>query len=266
MSRQQVSWEELAALRPRGDGIRLSYGDASPEQFGILRLPRRAGRHPVVILVHGGCWEAAYDHRHVEPMAERLTQAGAATWVVEYRRPGQAGGGWPGTFDDVACGVDHLRSIASAHGLDMARVVIAGHSAGGHLALLAAARGSGLRPVGLVSLSGITDLVAYARGGGSCNAGAPALMGGTPDELPERYAAANPIRLAPLRLPLVLLHAGADGIVPPEHASAMATAELAAGGHARVVLVPGAGHFDLVAPVAAAWPVVEREIMGALGG
>src|SRR5262245_60200302 len=129
-------------------------------QFGELRLPGGDGPHPVVIAIHGGFWKAAYGLDHIGPVCEALAGAGVATWNLEYRRIGNPGGGWPGTLEDVALGAGHLREIAGEHRLDLKRVVVVGHSAGGHLALWLAGRGrSRDMPLrGVVSLAGVADL------------------------------------------------------------------------------------------------------------
>src|SRR5215471_72121 len=139
-ARFEVAYGEVAKLAPATNGERISYARESAHQFGVLRVPRGRGPHPVVALVHGGCWLADYDHMHVESAADALCARGAGVWSIEYRRLGQDGGGWPGTFRDVAAGLDHLRVLAPRHRLDLGRVVAVGHSAGGHLALWLAAR------------------------------------------------------------------------------------------------------------------------------
>jgi acetyl esterase/lipase len=126
---------------------RIAYGTGAL-QFGELRVPAGRGPHPVVIIIHGGCWVAKLgklDDRAValdlvRPIAADLTAHGFATWNLEYRRLGNDGGGWPGTFQDIAAGADHLRQIAAKSQLDLSRVVAIGHSAGGHFALWLAAR------------------------------------------------------------------------------------------------------------------------------
>ncbi len=119
---RNVSFQEVLNLPVPPADHRITYG-AAPQQFGELRLPRNsAGPHPVVLLVHGGCWQGAYDITHSRPLAAAIADAGYAVWSVEYRRLGQPGGGWPGTFDDVAAGADHLRTLAPRHNLDLTRV------------------------------------------------------------------------------------------------------------------------------------------------
>jgi acetyl esterase/lipase len=205
---------------------RISYG-TEPLQFGELRVPSGRGPHPVVTIVHGGCWMAKLgnlDERAVafdllRPMAAALTQMGIATWNLEYRRLGNAGGGWPGTFEDVAHGTDHLRKIAAEYHLDLSRVVAMGHSAGGHLAMWLAARpklprSSELYSKGPLPLKGVVDL----DGPGDLRAtlsmqervcGARVitqLLGGTPEERPQRYREASPIEMLPTGSKAGVLH------------------------------------------------------------
>src|SRR5262245_16696255 len=124
---------------------RIRYG-SQPEQFGDLRMPKGvSARVPVAVVLHGGCWKARHgelvaDVRNTAPVASALTELGIATWNLEYRRIDNPGGGWPGTFEDVAAGVDRLRMVAASFPLDLTRVIIVGHSAGGHLGTWVAAR------------------------------------------------------------------------------------------------------------------------------
>ena len=171
-TRAPITFSQLLAGPRTAADERIAYGPDAL-QFGELWLPRRQGRHPVIVLIHGGCWRADLPGLELmDYMAADLRDRGYAVWNLEYRRIGHPGGGYPGTFRDIAAGVDHLRTIAAPHSLDLRRVALAGHSAGGHLALWAAARDrlpaeSPLRtarplPIrGVVSLAGITDLDAY---------------------------------------------------------------------------------------------------------
>lgn len=269
-ARGPVTWGEIAAQPLPPADHRVAYGPG-PQQFGELRLPAGPGPHPVVVLVHGGCWQAEYDLKHVTPVAAALTRAGVATWTVEYRRLGDEGGGWPGTFLDVARATDHVRELAARFPLDTTRVVTAGHSAGGHLALWLAARPglpeespvstpSPLRVRGVVALAPITDLRAYGAGTGSCNASVTPLLGGTPAQVEQRYALASPVERLPLGVPLRLVHGAADPIVPVAGARAFETRARAAGDDVRLEVVEGAGHFDVIAPFAPAWSAVERAV------
>lgn len=123
----------LSRAQPPADA-RIAYG-SDPHQFGELRLPKSKGSHPVVMNIHGGFWRAKYDLLHASHLCAALTRAGAATWNLEYRRVGNPGGAWPGTFEDITNGYRFLRQIARQYHLDLTRVVVMGHSAGGHLAV-----------------------------------------------------------------------------------------------------------------------------------
>lgn len=273
--RGTVTWSQILGLPLPPTELRIAYGEDSLA-FGELRLPEGTGPHPVAVIIHGGCWRSEYDLKHITHVSAALTSKGIATWTLEYRRIGDAGGGWPGTFEDVARGTDFLRELARRHPLDLDRVVLVGHSAGGHLALWLAARPRLPRasvfaspdplPVrGVVGLAAIGDLRAYAAGTAWCNASVPLLLGGTPAEVPERYAEASPIELLPLGVPVRLIQGTADTIVPIEQGSDFATRAKAAGDDARYVPIEGAGHFDLIAPTAAAWEQVEAAVVELLG-
>lgn len=244
----QRSFSEVEALACRSADERISYGD-SDQQFIDLWLPQDEYEPvaPIVILIHGGCWLEQYDIAHIRPLATAIADNGFAVWAIEYRRLGQAGGGWPGTFTDIAAAVDKLEAYSHLR-LDRKRVVLAGHSAGGQLALWAAGRSRLLSgqvlhrdrpfmPRGAVGLAAITDLAAYARGDNDCQASTPTLMGGWAGEVPERYAQASPAELG-TDIPVVLIQGIADTIVPPEQAAAMPAAEQ--------LMFEMAGHFDLI--------------------
>jgi acetyl esterase/lipase len=235
---------------------RIAYGSASAVQFGELLLPAGPGPHPVVAVLHGGFWLASYDLSLMVPLCQALTARGVATWNVEYRRLGDDGGGWPGTFLDVGKALDHLAGLAPSHGLDLGRVVTVGHSAGGHLALWAAARpriapGSRLaapaplRVRGAISLAGIPDLVrAWDLGFDVVGR----LLGGSPAEAPERYAAASPAALLPLGVRQALVHGTADRVVPFALSADYQAAAVARGDDARLVRLDGGGHFEPIDP------------------
>jgi acetyl esterase/lipase len=264
-----LTFAEVTATPARAADHREAYG-SGPLQFGELRLPPGVARQvPVVVFIHGGCWRAAYDLTHVAAAADALTKVGYAVWVPEYRRVGDDGGGFPGTFDDIAAAVDHVRALAVKYpALDTTRVVIAGHSAGGQLALWAASRrandaASGLavsrtplRIAGVVSLAGITDLASYGAAPGSCNSAVPPLLSGGPAQVPERYAAVSPIERLPIGAPVAIVHGAEDPIVPVAQSRDFAARSRKAGAAVTVTEVPGAGHFDLVAPQSSAWPSV----------
>ena len=255
---QQVSFSEVLAWQAGAPDAVVHYG---PEQlqFGQLWLPAQPGPHPLVVFVHGGCWLNQYDVEHGKPLAATLRARGFAVWSVEYRRIGDPGGGWPGTFTDVGAGVDHVRALAGQYPLDLSRVFLAGHSAGGHLALWAAARAElepddpfyvaqPFVPSGAIGLAAITDLELYSAGNSSCERATLALMGGAAGEQPARYAATSPVRRVPWATPTRLVQGRGDGIVPVAQAIALADAAAEAGQDIRISWIDGAGHFDLIHP------------------
>lgn len=229
------------------------YGD-HPDQVANLHLPAGDdGLWPVVVLVHGGFWRERWDRTTTTPLARDLAQRGYLAWNLEYRRVGQVGGGWPGTFEDVSAGVDALEQVEHA---DRAHVVTVGHSAGGHLALwLAARRAPRVRVCAAVSLAGVADLEGGARENLG-NGAVEALLGGAPDQVPERYAATSPTALVPLGVPQLLVHGAGDTTVPPQQSSGYARTARAAGDDIDLVEVPGADHFDVIDPGHAAWAAV----------
>src|SRR5215471_16508201 len=197
----------LTAKPPEADR-RITYGP-DPNQFIDVRLPGGEGPHPVVFFIHGGYWRAKYDLVHAGHLCAALARAGIITWSIEYRRIGNPGGGWPGTFEDAARATDYLRTLAKSYPLDLNRVIAVGHSAGGHMALWLAERKNLPKdsPVyspdplplrGVVSLAGVTDL---RRAGTACDASVPQLMGGSAADKTSIFNQASPIELLPLGIP-----------------------------------------------------------------
>lgn len=253
-------------------GRTIRYG-ADRSQRAELRLPRGAGPHPVMVLVHGGSWQARYGRVVMRGLAGDLVRRGWATWNIEYRRVGN-GGGWPHTFADVAAAVDRLAELDAP--LDLARVSMLGHSAGGHLALWAASRenlpaGSpgdssagprvGLQSV--VALAGVCDLQgAYRRWRGGA---VRALMGGPPERLQARYEAADPLRLLPAAAPVLLVHGVRDETVSVELSRAYAAAAHSVGAAVELVEVPGVAgsHRAHLDPRGRAWAEVIARLAAA---
>ena len=270
---------DLVSLPARAPDRRVAYGDDS-SQYGELRVPSGSGPHPVVVLIHGGCFKAAYaTTRDLSPMGDALKDGGIATWNVEYRRLGQPGSGWPGTYLDIGRAVDHLRVLAREYPLNLARVVIVGHSAGGHLAMWAAARArlpaasplyarDPLPVRGVIDLAGPVDMTANVPGYEALcrDSVITSLLGGTPATVPERYAHASPITLLPFGVPQVLILGSHENFVPLPLAEAYAQAAARAGDPVRLLVIPGAGHFEIASPRASTWPLVESAIRSLLNG
>ncbi|MBM7844742.1 alpha/beta hydrolase family protein [Herpetosiphon giganteus] len=261
----------LAQAAPPADQ-RIWYA-ADPLQFGDLRLPAGNGPFPVVIVVHGGFWRARYDLEHIGHVCAALTVLGYATWNIEYRRVGN-GGGWPNTFFDVAQAADFVPQLAQTYPIDAQRVLSLGHSAGGHLALWLAARSKlaptsplwqaqPLRLQGVVSLAGVADL-ALADQRRLSQQAVQELLGGSPDDYPERYHDASPAALLPLGVPQIVLHGTDDGPVPFGISQSYVEQALAAGDEARLVALPNAHHFELIDPSSREWPAVMAAVQDLL--
>jgi pimeloyl-ACP methyl ester carboxylesterase len=252
---------------------RLAYGQ-EVEQFGDLYLPPRPGPHPVVLLLHGGCWQAKYDLHPLGSLCHALREEGLAVWSLEYRRLG-AGGGWPTTFQDVATGGDFLKSIAQRFSLDLTRVVAVGHSAGGHLALWLAGRhrlqadsvlfvDQPLQLAGVVVLAGIPDLAVAAQES-VCGDAPVSLLGGTVDEVPDRYRQASPVELLPLGVPQRHLVGAEDILVPAAYVEAY-VAVASRHDDVQLGILAHMGHFELVDPSTPAWPALRRAVLSLLPG
>ncbi len=246
---------------------RVQYGK-DPLQFGDLRLPKGSGPHPVAIIIHGGCWLSEYGLSYMSHLAGDLTGAGIATWNLEYRRVGDDGGGWPGTFQDVALGADHLRALAKTYPLDLNRTIAIGHSAGGHLGLWLAARkqlskesslyaADPLPLLGIVGLAAIPDLSAT---GTACDQSVLQLMGGPPDEVRSRYRQTSPIELLPLGVRQILFHGEMDNLVPAAMSKEYAEAAKGKGDDVKLIMIENASHFEPVDPSSSAWPGVKEEV------
>lgn len=266
-----ASFEDVLAQDVAVAGEKIAYG-ALPQQFGRLRVPAGKGPHPVVMLIHGGCWWADYDLSYMEALSSALAAAGYATWNIEFRRLGDAGGGWPGTFEDVRSALEFLRKLAPRHSLDPARVGIVGHSSGGQLALWVAAgsrdarqRSNQVTPRAVVGLAAITDLQVYRDGpAGSCHSAVDELLGGSPAQQAARYADVSPIQRLPLGVAQFLLQGNRDAVVDPRSAADYADAARKAGDQAQRVVIDG-GHFDVVMARGRAFTALEGALRDGLG-
>jgi acetyl esterase/lipase len=260
---------------------RIHYG-SDPLQFGELRLPQSSGRHPVAVVIHGGCWKSRHgdlvaDLQNTAALSTALTSLGIATWNIEYRQTDNPGGGWTGTFEDVANAIDHVRVLAKSYPLDLKRVVVVGHSAGGHLGTWAAARHrlpkrsplfskKPLRIMGVINLAGPTDLERiFPIQDQMC--GDPVitnLVGGSPYEVPENYRQASPSKLLPTGVKQVLITGAQDKLVPPRLGQDYEAEAKEAGDDVTFFAIENAAHFEVIAPGSVAWPKVEQAVLSML--
>lgn len=223
------------------------YGSSS-SQFGELFVPDGDGPHPVAVVVHGGFWRAVYGRKLTWPVCGDPVRRGWAVWNLEYRRLGlRSGGGWPATFEDVRAGIGHLETV---DGLDLDRLVTVGHSAGGHLAVWTATQDARVRSA--VSLAGIVDLTAacelqLARGV------VAQLLGGTPQEVPDRFAAASPAALVPIGVPVLCVHGALDATVPVSIAESFAEKSRLAGDEVELHVFDGEDHVGHLDPANQMW-------------
>lgn len=242
-----VSYKSVIGLDFVEADRKLVYGDINPGlQYGLLWLPKESipnENPPLIVLVHGGCWLNAFDIQHSYPLSSALAEAGYAVWSLEYRRTGDEGGAWPGSFDDIRQGLAFTSNL-KGYPVDLGRMVIMGHSAGGHLALLAASENQHIDAV--IGLAAITDIVEYSRGDNSCQTATIDFMSGVYEENQAAYEAANPVGKA-INNKTILLQGDIDAIVPLEQSQLPG---------ATAVIFEGAGHFDWVHPGTAAYQLL----------
>lgn len=253
--------------------------DVNPSTFGDLRLPKTIKPdpkgYPVLVFLHGGGWTSDWTIGHTEQLVEALSNEGIATWSIEYRRLGNVGGGYPGTFMDVAKGLDSLRKLASKYPLDLNRVIVAGHSSGGHLALWLAGRRNlpktsrlyvpdPLPIKGVVALAAVADLEGALTVGdrkdtlqllnvSDANAAAPL------------WAETNPARLLPFGVPQVLIVGTKDGPWRVTTTKNYAQAATDAGDKVQLIIPEGANHFDVVHAHGPAYPLISGAVRTMLG-
>lgn len=269
---QYLSYQDIVNLPPLSADTTISYGLDSL-QFAELRIPDGPGPHPVAIVIHGGCFLSFANLHVMDHFCDKLTRAGIATWNLEYRRADSPGGGWPGTFDDIGQGVDFIRNLDKKYNLDLNRLVIVGHSSGGYFALWAGGRNqvaqksrlysdNPLVPTGVVSLAGLADLRGKSEqtkqvcGSDVINM----LLGGSIEEVPERYRNASPITLLPIGVKQIVIYGSDDPAVPPEFGQKYVEAGKLLDEDIGLIIIPNIAHFELIAPRTSSWPIVEASI------
>ncbi len=227
-------------------------------------VPTGPVQQVLLVAIHGGYWRLRYGLEELRPFCAALAQRGFPVASLEYRRLGEAGGGWPGTLDDVEAALAALPAAAADRGLHLRGALLVGHSAGGHLALWAASRaqapaGRTLPVLGVAGLAPVSDLAEASRLNLSSGV-VRELLGGSPEQVPARYRAASPVELLPLRLPTVLVHGTDDADVPYALSPAYVQRARASGDEAQLVTLEGGGHFDVTAPDSPYWPQVLQAI------
>ncbi len=253
--------------------------DTNPSTFGDLRIPKNSSPgpsgYPVLVFLHGGGWTADWTINHTDQLVEALTQEGIATWSIEYRRLGNAGGGYPQTFLDVAKAVDFLRKIASQYRLDLNRVVVAGHSSGGHLALWLAGRRNlpkdsklyapdPLPLKGVISLAGVVDLEGALTIGDRKDSLQLLNVSDAASAAPL-WAETNPMRLLPFGIPQLLIVGSKDGPWRITITKTFAEAATQKGDPVRLLIPDGANHFDMVHARGPAYPLIATGAKSMLG-
>jgi dipeptidyl aminopeptidase/acylaminoacyl peptidase len=249
-----VSSEEILS-KPVPPPDSVFYYGSDPNQFLHIRVPERGGPHPVVFFIHGGFWRAKYDLGYTGHLCSALKKHGIAAWNVEYRRVGNPGGGWHGTFEDIRSayhGLLNLRGRDKVPLFDLKRICIAGHSAGAQLALCLAAHEPGIRSV--ISLAGVVNL-RRAWELHLSNDAVAEFLGGPPDQLPNIYCEASPAELH-IQSKQILLHGTNDDSVPYELSSNYLKRKKESGEDVELITFENTGHFELVDPESAVWSSV----------
>jgi acetyl esterase/lipase len=262
MSDAPMQWTDLYSRPKPKPTAHIAYGPL-PQQFAELWLPDGAGPHPLVVMIHGGCWTKGIANLEImNYAAEDLRKGGIAVWNIEYRGVDEPGGGYPGTFQDVAAGLDAVRGQAAAYHLRLEKVVAVGHSAGGQLVLWAAARGklpawSVLRAANPLKLSAIVDLAGIPNLATDTNTACGGaviskLVGQPTAQRPDVYADTSPAVLVPLGVPQYVIHGASDDTVRASVGAAYAKTAKAAGDRVHVSTPPG-NHVEEIAPGAPSW-------------
>lgn len=261
-----IKWENPTGYE------RIYYGD-NPLQFGDLRIPESGTDFPVAILIHGGCYLSEYSLGHLGLMAKEITEMGIATWSIEYRKIGDEGGGWPGTFQDISDGTNFIAELVDTYKLDLNNVIIVGHSSGGHAALWlggytkpmmdAPARKIELK--GILALAAVTDL-SRRHASGDCDDVVEKLMGGSPMEVPERYNLTSPMEMemSQIDVPQILIVGTEDREARIDENERYYKRWSGNEENIQLILAEGSGHFELIFPESKSWNIVRTAVLSLL--
>jgi len=272
-----LTWPDLTGrVRPAPDAT-LRYGSDAYQKVDVWG-PKDAGLHPVVLMVHGGCWQTNIaDRTLMNWIADDLRKDGIAVWNIDYRGVDRPGGGYPGTFQDAAAAADALAANAARYRLDLRRVIAVGHSAGGHLALWLAARSKlpkdsplrtahPLKIAHVISLGGLPDLEATAASpDNGCGTDVVArLTGPKTASHPDVFADTSVPRLLPIGIPQDLVNGENDRIIPMRLGSSYVEQASKAGDKVVLHRIAATGHVELIAPETKAWAKARTLIQAAL--
>jgi len=263
---QLMTWADLNARPQPTPSVEVKWGEGETDIADIW-LPEGRGPHPVIVMVHGGCWQKSIaDRTLMNRMADALRNQGWAVWNIEYRGVDEPGGGYPGTYLDAGAAADVLIERAEAWNLDLNRVTGIGHSAGGHLVLWLAARAKlpGDSPLrvsnplafrGVVVSGGLADLEASrpVTAPTCLDAIYDQLTGPPSPERPDPLSDTSPARLLPIGVPFISVNGSEDRIAPPMLGDGLTRKAEAAGDTAALIVVPATGHVELVTPGTAAF-------------
>jgi acetyl esterase/lipase len=253
-----MSSDDILSLAPPKADARVKYG-ADENQFIDIRLPKTRDPRPLVIVIHGGYWRARYDLLYAGHLCSALTANSIATANLEYRRVGNAGGGWPGTFTDVRAAYQFLIQNSNHYGFDTHRVGVLGHSAGAQLALCLAAHEAAIQSA--ISLAGVLNLQeAYTLH--LSNDAVVEFLGGTPSQVKDHYQEADPMKLK-IAAKQWIVHGLADDVVSPSMSREYVSEKKKAKEDVRLLEIAAAGHFDVVDPRSVVWREVEKVVIEA---
>lgn len=261
---------DILEKRPPPFDKRITYGP-QPQHFAELRFPPGPGPFPLTLMIHGGFWQSAYDLEHTGLLCADLAGRGIATCNLEYRRIGNLGGGWPGTFQDISLASYKIPEILKSDPrVDLTRTMVMGHSAGGHLALWLVSRHKVSKYsqihderksqfANAISLAGVLDLrTAWKQKLG--HGIVARLIDGSPNEYPDRYDAGSPIELLPNGAKQVLIHGAIDNTVPASQSEQFERKAAELGDKCSLVKLEDIGHFELIDPESDAWSSVVTSV------